>query len=254
MHLLLIEDEIPAFEKLRSYLSVHLDESFSYDWARSNTEIISFLSSERQYDLIFSDIQLLDGISFNAFEQFIIKTPIVFCTAYDSYLFEAFKSNGIAYVLKPYSDQDIQNALNKFNTLFKSGSNTEISSQVFQELREVIDAKKTYKSRLVIKQPKGIEILDTIDIALIEAKGDFCKITTHKNKTYLYSQSLGSLYAKLDPSAFFRINRSEIVHIKFIERLDSHFKNRLIITLTGVKQSVKTSSSTTADFRLWLDT
>ena len=253
MHLLLVEDEIPAFEKLRSYLAMQLDNNFSYDWARSNTEIKSFLSLETHYDLIFSDIQLLDGISFDAFKQVSIKVPIIFCTAYDSYLLEAFSINGIAYILKPYTLDDIAIAFTKYETLFKSSTDL-FSIKVIDELKQsLLNTSYNYKKQFIIKTTKGIHILETKRIVMVEAKGDFCKLIDSDGKTHLYSQNIGSLYLSLNPRQFFRINRSQVVHLPFIKKIENHFKNRLLLTLQTVCKPVKTSSATTANFRVWLD-
>ncbi len=254
MHVLIVEDEIPAFEKLRSLIATHLDGNFTYDWARSITETKHFLdSSSRDYALIFSDIQLLDGNAFEIFDTVKITVPIIFCSAYDEYLFKAFKSNGIEYILKPYSIDDIALAFAKYENLFKSDTDL-FSTKVINELKQSLHSKSdNYKKQFIIKTKKGIHILEAKAIVLVEAKGDFCKLFDHEGKTHLYSQSIGSIYASLNPKQFFRINRSQVVHLPFIERIENHFKNRLKLTLKFISETALTSSATTADFRVWLD-
>lgn len=253
MHILIVEDEIPAFEKLRMHIARYLKDDFTYDWARSITETQHFLESH-QYTIIFSDIQLLDGISFDAFEKVIVSTPIVFCSAYDEYLFKAFKSNGIAYILKPYDQEDVSEAFSKFTTLFDSSVTTNHQHKVFNEVKSAIDNKTdNYKNRFVIKSKKGLHLLETSKIALIQAEGDFCKLIDSEGKTHLYSQNIGSIYETLDARIFFRINRSQVIQLQYILEMESHFKNRLLVTIQGVKEKVMTSSGTTANFRLWLD-
>jgi DNA-binding LytR/AlgR family response regulator len=88
---------------------------------------------------------------------------------------------------------------------------------------------------------------------MIEASGDFCIATDQEGKRHPISQTIGSLIQQLPPQKFFRINRSEIVHIDFIEQIESHFKNRLLITVKGFKEKAMTSTSTTSDFRKWLE-
>lgn len=254
MHLLIIEDEIPAFEKLRTYITSYLSDGFSYDWARSNFEIFHFLNNDTYYDLIFSDVQLLDGTCFEIFEKTSIKTPIIFCSAYEDYLFQAFKGNGIAYLLKPYGEEDVINAFKKYKTLFKSNESQSINAEIFKTLRQVLsDKKKQFKKQFIIKNNKGVYLLDVNDIAYVQAKGDFSKIIDCHGKSHLYSQSIGGIYASLNPQIFFRINRSELIQLKYISTIENHFKNRLLLTIEGLKEKVKTSSKTTADFRLWLD-
>lgn len=254
MNVLIIEDEIPAFEKLRSLIAMRLDVNFTYDWARSVTEAKHFLgSSSCDYSIVFSDIELLDGNAFEIFDSIAITIPIIFCSAYDEYLFKAFKSNAIEYILKPYTIDDIALALAKYENLFKSDTDV-FSTKVINELRQSLHSKSdNYKKQFIIKTSKGIHIVETQAIALIEAKGDFCKLIDSKGKTHLYSQNIGGIYAALNPKQFFRVNRSQVVHLPFIERIENHFKNRLKLRLKGVSQPILTSSATTADFRVWLD-
>lgn len=254
MHVLILEDEIPAFEKLRTHLSKYLEGDLTYDWGRTKEEALFFLSSKHNYDLIFADIQLLDGNSFDVFETRPPKIPIIFCSAYDAYMLEAFKSNGIAYILKPYGQQEIVEAFKKYETLFANKQDQPLTAELFAELKESIrSAEKQYKNRFIIKTAKGLYVLETDQITLVEAKGDFCKLYDATGKTHLYSASIGNLYNKLDPKSFFRINRSQLVHIKYIEQIESYFKNRLLITVKAADTKVMTSSRITADFRLWLD-
>ena len=249
MHILIIEDEIPAFEKLRMHISHFLKDAFSYDWARSVVEAQHFIENQ-EYEVIFSDIQLLDGTSFEVFEKSTITTPIIFCSAYDVYLLEAFKSNGIAYILKPYNQDDISEAFQKYTSLFSKP----VNPQVYKEIKTAMpDATASYKKRFVIKSKKGLHLLESINIVMIHAEGDFCKLIDNEGRTHLYSQNIGSIYESLNPYQFFRSNRSQVIQLQYILEIESHFKNRLLLTMKGIKEKVMTSSSTTANFRLWLD-
>lgn len=253
MHILILEDEIPAYEKLLANLNLYFDENITYDWARSNEKATTFLT-ENKYDVILSDIQLLDGISFDVFNTVQINCPIIFCSAHDTYLFEAFRTNGIAYILKPYTKDDIHQALNKFQSFFKAENYQPIHNDTINLLKSALKQEETnYKKRFVIKKSKGIQLLNVSDISLIEASGDFCMAMDNSGKKYPISHNLGTIHSMLNPLKFFRINRSQITHIDYIENIESHFKNRLLIQLTGIKEKVMTSSSTTSDFRKWLE-
>lgn len=254
MHILIIEDEIPAFEKLELSLSSFLVSGYTYDWARSVEEIRQLLIETNKYDLILSDIQLLDGLSFSAFEATETTTPIIFCSAYDEYLLEAFSSNGIAYILKPYHQEDIIKAFEKYHRLFDKDKNLPIAPGVFDQLKAAfLTANTNFKERFVIKSKKGIQLLASKNIALIEAKGDFCRLVDNKGVAFLYSENIGGIFQKLNPDLFFRINRSQVVQLSYIESIENHFKNRLLLTISGSRDKVMTSSSTTANFRTWLD-
>ncbi|MBC8754039.1 response regulator transcription factor [Kordia sp. YSTF-M3] len=253
MRILILEDEIPAYEKLVANLETYFEESFLHDWARSNEKAREFLA-QHSYDFILSDIQLLDGISFDVFNTVQIDCPIIFCSAHDEYLFEAFRTNGIAYILKPYTKEDIKQALDKFQSFFKTESYQPIHNDTIDLLKSALKQEEIhYKKRFVIKKSKGIQLLSVSDISLIEASGDFCMAIDHAGKKHPISHTLGTIHEMLNPLKFFRINRSQIAHIEAIENIENHFKNRLLIQLTGLKEKVMTSSSTTSDFRKWLE-
>lgn len=253
MNILILEDEIPAYQKLINYMNDVFGEEFTHDIARSNSDGKKFLQ-ENTYDFILSDIQLLDGISFDLFDEVTINCPIIFCSAHDEYLFKAFNTNGIAYILKPYSKSDFNKAIEKYQSLFNLGNYNQLNSDTISNLKSALKEENTsFKKRFVIKKNTGIQLLNVTDISLIEASGDFCVATDKEGKRHTISQNLGSIFQQLNPTKFFKINRSEIISIDYIENIENHFKNRLLITVTGTKEKPMTSSSTTADFRKWLE-
>ena len=255
MNILLLEDEIPAFEKLLQYLKAYFQNELNYDWARTVAEGKKYLLQKSDYDFILSDIELLDGTCFDLFKEVTITCPIIFCSAYDEYLFEAFNTNGIAYVLKPYSKEDLQAAFTKYNTLFENYKYKGFDHKMMDEFIEMLQKKReNYKDRFVIKTTRGIHLLKVKEISLIEAAGTFCKLIDYKGKTHLLSQNIGVLIELLNPRFFFRINRSQIVNIDYIESMENHFKNRLLVQMKGAKDKVLTSSKVTARFRTWLET
>ncbi|MDT7832609.1 LytTR family DNA-binding domain-containing protein [Flavobacteriaceae bacterium S356] len=253
MHILILEDEIPAYQKLINCIDTAFNETYTHDWARSNAEGGKLLK-KNTYDFILSDIQLLDGISFDLFDTIATDTPIIFCSAHDEYLFQAFNTNGIAYILKPYSQNDFDKAIEKYQSLFRQGNYDTLNTNTIHALRSALkEEHQHYKNRFVIKKAKGIQLLNTIDISSIIASGDFCLATDKHGKRHAISQNLGTIHEQLHPQKFFRINRSEIVNIDFIENIENHFKNRLLISMTGSKEKLMTSSATTSDFRKWLE-
>jgi len=253
MNILLLEDEIPAYEKLLNHLKIYFDDKHSFDWSRTAVQAKKMLEEGKIYDLIFSDIELLDGTSIDLFKEIIVDCPIIFCTAYHEYLLDAFKSNGIAYILKPYTQEDITEAIDKYNTLFNNRSSYQIDFDVLREVTAALTQHRHYKTRFIIKTPKKIHLLPTTNISFIEASGAFCKLVDENGIAHLFSQSITLLYETLDPKQFFRINRSQIVNINHIIRMESYFKNRLLLHMRGSKEEITTSSSTTAKFRVWLN-
>ncbi|WP_273568953.1 LytR/AlgR family response regulator transcription factor [Maribacter halichondriae] len=250
MHVLILEDEIPAHKKLVSYLSDFFMDSFTMDSTRTVAEG-RVLLQQNTYDLILSDIKLLDGSSFEVFSKVETTTPIIFCTAYDAHLLEAFQTNGIAYILKPYLKEDFDKALKKFQALFETKS---LEKDIFKKLNNVLDARnESYKKRFAIKKREGIKLLDASEISLIQANGDFCKIIDSQGQLHGISQSIGSLIKELNPKNFYKINRSQIVNIEHIEKIESYAKNRLALKIRGFKEYAITSSTATKEFRNWLE-
>ena len=254
MRVIIFEDEIPAYKKLEHYIKTFYPNFEIIAWGRSIEEGIEILKAHTDIDLIFSDIELLDGPSFKIFESLTVNTPIVFCTAFDQYLYKAFQSNGIAYVLKPYTEEQFDQAVKKYLQLFEKNEHKGLNNQLIQEFKSLLNGdKQEYKIRFSIKKKNGIKLLKTEDIKFLKANGDFCMAYDIKNQSNVINQSLSSIEVRLDPKQFFRINRSELINVDFIENVESGFKNKLIITIKNSDTKLQTSASKTPDFRTWLD-
>ena len=122
INVIIIEDELPAYKKLETYTAAHIPDSKVIGWARSVEEAKDLIDQTNNIDLIISDIELLDGNSFEIFEEVKVNCPIIFCTAFDKYLFKAFQTNGIAYILKPYTEESFKEAIGKYINLFNTSS------------------------------------------------------------------------------------------------------------------------------------
>lgn len=254
MKILILEDEIPAYQKLLSFIQFEIPNYQLIGWARSLEEANLLLANNEQPDLIFSDIELLDGTSFQIFENSTIQCPIIFCTAFDKYVLKAFQTNGIAYLLKPYTLENFQEAYQKYATLFSKNTPQPIDNHVFQELKDILRSdKKAYKQRFTIKKKGGIKLMDTKDIGFFEAGGDFCYAYDATGKKHVISQTLTDINSKIDPNKFFRINRSQLINVDFIENIEPYFKNRLAITMKVTKGPLLTSGAKTPEFRKWIE-
>ncbi|MFK7813655.1 MAG: LytR/AlgR family response regulator transcription factor [Maribacter sp.] len=251
MRILILEDEIPANKKLVSYLTDFFGESSFIKSVRTVKDGVVVLNKDSNYNLILSDIKLLDGTSFEVFQKVETKIPIIFCTAYDEHLLEAFQINGIAYILKPYQKKDLEVALEKYQTLFEPKM---LEKDIFKKLKDVLDTKdENYKKRFAIKKRDGIKLLDATQISLVQANGDFCKIFDSEGQLHSISKSISSLFEELNPKQFFKINRSQIVRMQHIEKIEPYSKNRLALKLRGLKEHTITSTATTKEFRIWLE-
>jgi len=254
MKIIILEDEIPAYQKLISLIQATIQEAQIIGWARSVAEAKLIFENSVNPDLIISDIELLDGKSFEVFQAIEVDCPIIFSTAFDQYLLDAFQANGIAYLLKPYDQKTFVEAINKYQKLYSVGEKTPIDKNVIDELKKLIEQEtKKYKTRFSIKKKTGIKVLKAEEIICFEAQGDFCiAYDRHLNK-HVVNFNLGEIEAKIDPKQYFRVNRSEIVNIVYIEKIEAYHKNRLAIKLLNKREISITSSVKTPAFRQWLE-
>lgn len=251
MKILILEDEQPAGDKLiRLVQSVALEADI--EWKRSIVDGVVFLK-EQTVDLIFSDIELLDGNVFKLFDLIQPKCPIIFCTSYDTFYVDAFQTNGIAYLLKPYSDEDFFKAWDKYALLFSERGGSTISADLITRIQSLISNKKNYKSTFPVKRRNGVFLLKIEDVAYFQAQGDFVTAIDSLGEKHILNHSLSQIYESVDPSRFFMINRSEIISFEHILKYEPYTKNRLAITLEKPVVTLYTTNSRTPDFRNWLD-
>ncbi len=259
MKVLVIEDEDAAtrlmfkiLEKARPSIKVvaHID---------TVEDAVVWLKENPAPDLVFMDIQLGDGISFEIFEQVEINCPVIFTTAYDEYTLRAFKVNSIDYLLKPLQLEDLEAALKKYDRL-RAGNGEEtaqnISHAQIESILKVLNPTKpaNYKSRFLIKVGDKFFSVTTDQIAYFytEDKGVF--IQTHDKQRYPIDNSLDELEKVLDPEMFFRINRQFIVHVGAVNRLHAYFNGKMKVFLKPeVAEEVIVSRDKAAALKMWLD-
>lgn len=251
--ILIVEDEIPARKKLKRFLD-KVKETVSVE-AEIDTvhEAVNFLKTTDSIDLILSDIELLDGNAFDIYHEVQVSCPIIFTTAYDQFLMNAFESNGIEYLLKPFSFERFQKAWDKFLLL---RNNYSTDQALFLKLNQIIGntLEKKYKTRFSVNSSHGIYFFETQDILFFEAdEGVVFAIDKTAKKHMLNVSTLKEIETQLDPLDFFRINRSELVNKKFIERIERYSKNALALKIDGYDKYLVTSQSHTSLFREWIE-
>lgn len=251
--ILILEDEIPARKKLKRFLS-ELDVQIKIVAEIDTVAMgVSFMRNN-SVDLIFSDIELLDGNSFEIFDQVSILCPIIFTTAYDQFWMNAFESNGVDYLLKPFSQERFQKSWDKF---LKLRNSTFEDLNAIANLTKIIQnnfLEKQYKKRFIINTSHKIYFLETENILLFEAKDGVVIAYDNKHKKHLLTEStLKEIEEQINPVNFFRINRSELIHKTYIEKIERYDKNTLSIKLIGHETYLKTSQSNTALFREWIE-
>ena len=250
MRVVIIEDEPPAAHKLSQFIKRYDRHIEIADSLSSVQESISWFRQNAAPDLIISDIELLDGNVFEVFENREILCPIIFTTAYDEFWMQAFERNGIAYLLKPLSFEKFAAAMQKFEKLKRNfvGAQTDF----WREMQASFAAPK-YKERFVVKIKGGIQFIETGQIAFIKMQNEIPFAFDAAGVKFPLSENLTQLEQNLDPKIFFRLNRSEIINLNFIERLEPDFRDRLIVKLRNLNIKLVSSTNRTPVLRKWLE-
>lgn len=249
LNTIIIEDERPAMETLVKKLSeVSTDVRIK---AKLSTvkESIEYLTKEADADLIFSDVQLSDGLSFDIFSQTGVQIPVIFITGYDEFMMMAFENNGIDYLLKPVEKEDLDKALTKYKMLQKHFS---LNNTPIENLVKFINGRK--KNRLVVR--KGMEniALRLEDIVLFYTENKIVYVIDKFAKKYLADKNLGDLEEELDDDLFFRANRQYIININYVKGFKSYEKVKLQVDLTipEINHCIIISQETAPAFRKWM--
>lgn len=249
MKVLIIEDEQPATHKLIRLLEEADKQIEVIDVLASIEQTINWFAVHPGPELIFMDIQLEDGISFEIFETCKIQTPVIFTTAYDEYALKAFKVNSIDYLLKPIAPDDLKAALDKFNVLHRQQANYSRLESIISQLQP-----KT-KERFLIKIGEHYRSVQTLSIHCFFIMERNTFIQTDTGKTYPIDYSLDKIEQLVDPGQFFRINRNFIVNFSAIQDILIYSSGRLKIILNGLteKEDILVSRERVTEFKEWMD-
>jgi len=251
MKVLIIEDELPAAEKLIKLINKYdpnIQVLAHFDDIEST---VKWFKENAAPDLIFLDIHLADGLSFEIFKQVEINCPIIFTTAYDQYAIQAFRVNSVDYLLKPIKYADFELAMKKYKTIYASEDS---GVHDFQKIADLIkNRQKAYKSRFLAKAGNFIKTIaiDKVSYFISEDKVSF--IVTKENKMYPIDYTLDDLEELLDPEQFNRANRKFLIGIDSIAEIHPYFKGRVKIHLEPKqKEDLVVSSEKAAGFKKWL--
>ncbi len=250
MTTIIIEDEKPAarllqrkLEKLNIQVEVML---------HSVEESIEWFSKNEHPDLIFLDIQLSDGLSFEIFEKVEIKSAIIFTTAYDEYALRAFKLNSIDYILKPIDEDDLEASVQKFQSRIPQKESLKLN---FEEIRKMLfnPFEKNHKKRFTVRIGQHLKVIlvEEIECVYSENKGTY--IHTFDNRNYLIESSLELLEQDLDPKEFYRISRKFIIPLQAIREIVIYSNSRLKVVLPSyTTDDVIVSREKVTDFKNWI--
>ncbi len=249
MKIVLVEDESLAAEKLERYLLKYNSEITVVEKLSSISESVSWFNSNDDYDIIFMDIQLTDGLSFEIFNQTQINKPVIFATAFDEYAIDAFKVNSIDYILKPITFTDVSTAMNKLKKFQHVFGGIENVSNVVKQLSE-----NTTKDRFLVRLGNHIHSIKTGEISLFYAEGRTVYLITDQKKKYILDYKLERLENVLEPTEFFRVNRTFIVNISDIKDVLVYSNSRLKITSNVFNEKeIIVSREKVAAFKQWFE-
>lgn len=244
MKVLIIEDEIPAQEELVRILRKHFPDMEILDIIGSVRDSVEWLK-RKTADLIFMDIQLLDGCCFDIFAMVNVTTPVIFTTAYDQYALKAFKVNSVDYLLKPVDEDELVAAVRKMDYKY---------DRIKELIGAFIPAPNSYKTRISIKTGDTYRFLQMEEVAYFISDDGLTFAVTHDEKRHLVDYTVGALEPLLDPKCFFKVSRGCIVSINSIEKITAYFNSRLKVTLKGNnKVSLIISRVRVPDFLNWID-
>lgn len=230
LKVLIVEDETPAAEKLERYLTKYSAGIVVASVVHSVKEATEWLhENQSEIDLIFMDIQLTDGLSFQIFQQVKVEKPVIFITAYNEFALDAFKVNGIDYLLKPVTFTDLSASLKKLESLSTQLRWNESKAEKIVATFTDSPA-RVYKNRFMVKLGDHIRSITSDQISLLFADGRDVYLVTDQLRKFIIDYTLESVEEVLDPKHFFRVNRSYIVHINAIQDVVIYSSSRLKIT------------------------
>jgi DNA-binding LytR/AlgR family response regulator len=254
MNVLIIEDEVPAAEKLERYLHKYDPTIQIVGVLTSVQDSVEYLQSKQQtIDLIFMDIQLTDGLSFQVFQQVQVVKPVIFITAFNEFALDAFKVNSIDYLLKPITFTDLSASLKKLETLRDQLQwDKEKADRVQQAFSNI--KTKDYKSRFMVKLGDHIRSITADQIVMFFAEGRDVTLVTAQGRKFIIDYTLETLEDLLNPHSFYRINRTYILNINSIKDVIVYSNSRLKIALTqDFDKEIIVSREKVGSFKEWFD-
>lgn len=251
MKYLIIEDEPALAKRLANLVQETEPETTLLGMIDSVEEAVHWLTSHPHPDLLFMDIQLADGLSFEIFNQVEVKTPVIFTTAYDNYAIQAFKVNSVDYLLKPINREELKNAIEKFK---QAGFQKNSTGFDLSKLADLLKGEqKKHLQRILVKFGSKLKAVGIEEIACFYTENKTVYLHTFSNDRYPIDDRLDALEQSLDPQQFFRINRTAIINFAAIENMYAYSKSRVNVELKKpLTLSFVSSTERSADFKEWL--
>ncbi|MCE7995019.1 MAG: response regulator transcription factor [Roseivirga sp.] len=253
MKVLIVEDEAMAARRLTSVLEQLEPGIEILAKLDSVKRVVKWLNENEAPELIFFDIQLADGISFEVFEQTEVKSPVIFTTAFDEYAIQAFKVNSIDYLLKPIDPKELENALTKFKErATPTPEQPAFDMGMIQKAMEMMT--RQYKERFVVKIGEHIHTIATADAAYFFSQEKATFLQTHEKNRFIIDYTLEQLEQMVDPDKFFRINRKYLISLEAVRDIVTYSNSRLRLILKySDEMDAIVSRDKVQAFKKWLD-
>jgi DNA-binding LytR/AlgR family response regulator len=249
MQILIIEDETRAASQLQRLLTA---SDFNYELLGvidTVEDAVLWFRKNKAPELVFMDIQLADGLSFEIFQKIDVEAPIIFTTAFDQYAIQAFKVNSVDYLLKPIQQDSLNNALDKFN---KSNKRLPIDPSI---LKQLLGSIRTTNKRdgILVKEGNGFLQIKTSELSYCYSE-DSITFGVASGKRYIINETIDELFDSLDQDEFYRINRGQIVSKTSIQKIEPYFNHRVKLSIRNPRgHEFVVSRSKTSDFKDWMN-
>jgi DNA-binding LytR/AlgR family response regulator len=254
MTVLIIEDEVQTARDLKESIKA-LQPDYTIIGIIDSVEAgLEWFEHNEQPDLIFSDIQLGDGLAFDLFRQVPLQCPVVFCTAYDQYAIQAFRNNGIDYLLKPLEEGSLQKCLEKVNGLLQKQAAPMEQEKLAALLKSLSGNPKSYKSTFLVSYREKLIPVAVPDILYFHITDDVVTLTTKDNQAYRLTDSLDHIESIVDPGVFYRANRQWLIAFKGIKEVEMYFERKLLVKLIQPTAApIIISKAKASDFLGWME-
>lgn len=251
MKVLIIEDEAPAFRRLQRILEDLQEEIEIIDVFDTVKDSIAWFESGAKADLIFMDIQLADGLSFEIFKKVEVKIPVVFTTAYDEYTLKAFEVNSIDYLLKPIDKNRLQQTLSKWEDLKNLFSGAIDLNQIIAQIQP---ESRKFRNRFLVRSRDQLMPIKIDEVAYFFTSNGLVYLQKKDDKKFPIEQTLDQLEFELDPELFFRINRQFLCTIDALKKSYAYEKGKILVELSPKPQDVVlVSRDKASQFKRWLE-
>lgn len=249
MQILIIEDEPRAARQLQNMLKACNFEYELLDIIDTVEDAVQWFYKHSMPKLVFMDIQLADGLSFEIFQKVEVEAPIIFTTAFDQYAIQAFKVNSIDYLLKPIQQEDLTKALDKFN---KTTNGLSIDPNILKTLLGSMQ-QPSKREGILVKEGSGFVQIRISDLLYVYSE-DSITFGVTSDKRYIVNERLDELFGSLDRDQFYRINRGQIVAKNAIHKIDPYFNHRVKLAMLNPRdQEFIVSRDKTSDFKQWMN-